>query len=215
MRRFLLLVSVLALSAGISRAQELPDPGAILSRAISQSKRCSFDGFQAKLDDNDKLVGWKPLTLKQRRMVEDLSLPMLFKFNPDRFDMGDYATRIEVGGRARLIVSFIPLPEAQQLKPNKSEGKNSVRVMNNLSGHVLIDEESGDIIEVKAELKGSYKFRWYIFPWTLESLSITMNHTLRGETWGPDKLDMTVDGTWIRFGSFFNQYRADFNCSPE
>lgn len=210
MKKFLLVLSFFLLSAGVAIAQWLPAPADLLREAVERYERCGFKAEEGKFDKND-VLDWKPLKESQRKMVEDLFLPLLFR--EGRFATGNRVVRTEHKGRSALIVSFVPRPDADQLKRDPKENAKSAKVMNNLSGHLLIDEETREIVNLKAEFVGSIGMRWMIvFPWTLESLNVEMSQVRDESYWRPDKFFMTASGSWLGARNFFKQYRAQFVC---
>lgn len=217
MGRFLVLVSLGLLGAGICRAEERLAPSEVLARAVAILETCEYSVSKEALDKNG-LVKDTVVTREDEETISEFSLPVLFR--PGRFDLSFAARARMPDGSEALVVLFSPRREELQLKANEGENRHYVRAMNHLAGRVFVDPVMGGIMRIEARLpeKLSYTFTFLrIRVFELQNLDFTVEQEPREGKWRPSLFEFVIK-YWRLLGLRMNahdRYTARFLCAGD
>jgi hypothetical protein len=194
--RILVLVSLVLLGVEVPRASlPNPHPAELLSVAVEQFQTCKFDKpVGRKRNDNHQDSGEVKEEKQDNDLVKKLSIPILFRNG--RFRLEDKG-EVLLHRRQAWLVNFSPLPDKDQLKRVSGEDRDIVKVLNQLSGSVYIDQETGRFIQIEARLSAPYDFTTFKkiipLPVTISEIWFSVKSE-SGEGWQPNVFQAEFDG---------------------
>lgn len=176
MKIVLALIGASFLSAGISHAQEPTDPATLLDSAVKATKMCSYQPPKIEeLNKSHELLQERKdeeEDKKEEGNAKKLSLAIVFRAN--RFTLGPTVISSTLNGRAVQVIEFSPRPKEEHIGIEKGEDRRFNWGLNRLMGKVYVDDETGKIIHVSAELKEPDGFLKSV---KLEELDFTLDET--------------------------------------
>lgn len=193
--RMLATAGLVLLTLEASPASATDDPARLLTLAVEKFQTCRYQiSAGRERTDSHEDAGLLKLKESDRGMATKLSIPAVFR--DGRFALEDKGAVLLNRRDARLI-NFSPQPEDKRLKRAPNEDRDIARVLNELSGTLYIDAESGRFIQIEARLRKPYSFlsfkKLFPVPVTMSEVSLTVKP--ESETnWKPTQLVVEFDG---------------------
>jgi hypothetical protein len=185
------------------------NPEEILARAVSLVEMCGYDEARKfKLNSSHAASQETQHDKEDKDSSQLLSIPQLLRRG--RYQLSSGGSWID-DGREYQIVNFFPMPEDMQLKHRKGEDKRFNKAMNHLYGTVLIDRETGGLIDVRADLPAEVS---YYAVGKLYEVSFSFKQELIHGRWLPSSLRLEYGGRvpLTPFG-IHNLHTVRFNCA--